>query len=340
MRKRCQIVGSDIVIRMNLEKYIEIQGTRQYIQVRGNQNSKVVVLVLHGGPGGAIPYISYYYQKPLEEEFLVVQWDQRGCGRTYYENIKRDSSQVTVEQLLKDLDELVDYIKAEYNVLKVVILGHSWGSILGSIYIRRHPEKVICYIGVSQVKQMKQGEIFAAGKAIERARQKNDNDYVKKLSGLIHVAETAKNLDDMKVKDYLGIRAMNDKYLKNPYAVGGLKMMKLGITSPDMTMRDMKWFWVSGFRLNKFISIERELMQYCIFDFDLESNGYDYNVPLYYIFGKEDWITSHCMIEDYYKKVNAPAKKMYLVNKAGHSVFIDAPKHFCKVVKEILKDYN
>ena len=134
-----------------------------------------------------------------------MQWDQRGCGRTYYENGKRDSSKVTVEQLLGDFNELVDYLIAEYHVEKIAILGHSWGSILGSVYIKRHPEKVLCYIGVSQIKQMKQGEIFSARKAIERAKEKHDNTYVKKLSELIQTAEKAKTMDDMKGKEILKV---------------------------------------------------------------------------------------------------------------------------------------
>lgn len=329
-----------MIKKERMERYIYLQGIRQFIQVRGKKDAKVVLLILHGGPGGAIPYISYYYQKPLEEEFLVIQWDQRGCGRTYYENLKRDSSRVTIEQLMKDLDELVDYILAEYKVEKIAILGHSWGSILGSMYVKMHPLKVLCYIGVSQIKQMRQGEVFAARKAIERANKKKDNAFVKKLNDLIHVAERSRSLDDMNVKDYLRIRAMNNKYLINPYAVSGFKMMEIGLMSPDITLRDMKWFCLSSFQLDKFVSIERELMEYCIFDFDLDNNGYTFDVPLYYIFGKEDWITPYSVMESYYEKVNAPVKKMYIINKAGHPVFIDAPKQFCKAVNEILKVYS
>ena len=325
---------------LNTGKYINFNGIKQFLQIKGKKDPKEVLLVLHGGPGGAIPYISYYYQKPLEKDYLVIQWDQRGCGRTYYENKKNASELVTFKQLLQDLDSIVDHIINEYNVKKIVIIGHSWGSILGSVYVKEHPEKVLCYIGVSQIKQMKYGEILSAKRAIASAEKKGDKSFIDKLNGLIRKAENARSLEDMDVKEYLTIRAMNNKYLKNKNAVSGLGMMKIGMRSPDFTLRDMKWFFLSGFRLNKFVSIERKIMEYCIFDFDLDNNGNTYSVPIYYIFGKEDIITPYSAIEDYYEGLDAPIKKMYIICKAGHPVFIDAPKDFCNTVTEILQNFS
>lgn len=322
---------------LNKEEYVHIEGIRQFIQIRGKKDAKVVVLVLHGGPGGAIPYVSYYYQKPLEKDFIVVNWDQRGCGRTYYENKKTDSKSVTFEQLIKDLDKLVNYIIDEYKVEKIVILGHSWGSILGSTYIKKYPEKVLCYIGVSQIKQMKQGEIFSSKQAIELAQKNNDEQFINNLNKLITKAHESSSINDMNIKDYLKIRQMNDKYLTNPYKVSGIDMIKIGLKSPDISFRDIKWFFKSSFQINKFISIEKNLMEYCIYSFDIENKGETYDVPVYYIFGKEDHITPYSIIQEYYKKIKAPKKNIYIIEKAGHPVFLDAPKQFCETVKDILK---
>ena len=66
--------------------YIDIGGIRQFIQIRGQSTSNPIILFVHGGPGNPLTYLTYYHQKGLESHYTVVQWEQRGCGRTYHMN--------------------------------------------------------------------------------------------------------------------------------------------------------------------------------------------------------------------------------------------------------------
>jgi pimeloyl-ACP methyl ester carboxylesterase len=73
---------------------VRIGGVDQYILIRGNDASLPVLLFLHGGPGMPAMYLAHSFQRELEKEFVVVQWDRRGAGKSYREDI---SSTLTTE---------------------------------------------------------------------------------------------------------------------------------------------------------------------------------------------------------------------------------------------------
>ena len=129
--------------------YIDIDGMKQYVQIRGKNTKNPVMIFIHGGPASPMGYVSAYYQRELESELTIINYDQRGCGRTYYANNCDANS--NIDLLVDDLNKIVEYAKERFGKEKVIIAGHSWGTVIGSIYIQKHPENAICYIGISQI---------------------------------------------------------------------------------------------------------------------------------------------------------------------------------------------
>ena len=121
-------------------RYVNINGIKQYILIRGNDRTNPVILFIHGGPASPMGFVAPYYQRELEQDYTIVYYDQRGCGRTYYANAKQ--ADPTPEQLLADVDAMVDYIRQYLEQEQVIIMGHSWGTILGITYVQMHPDKV------------------------------------------------------------------------------------------------------------------------------------------------------------------------------------------------------
>lgn len=136
--------------------YITIGGIEQYLQIRGEDRDNPIILWLHGGPGFPLTYLTYYYQPALEKDYTIACWEQRGCGRTFYRN--KGGGNLTIEQLLADTDEVIDYLRERFGQEKIIIIGQSWGTVLGMDYINIHPEKVAAYIGVGQVTNFSQGK--------------------------------------------------------------------------------------------------------------------------------------------------------------------------------------
>ena len=127
---------------------IRIGGVDQYILIRGNDASLPVVLFLHGGPGMPAMYLAHAFQRELEKDFVVIQWDRRAAGKSYREDI---SSTLTTEQLVADTVELTNLLRARLHQDRIYLVGHSWGTYLGMLVIARHPELYHAYVGIGQL---------------------------------------------------------------------------------------------------------------------------------------------------------------------------------------------
>ena len=119
---------------------IDVGGTKQWISIRGLNKANPVLLVLHGGPGSPLTAASWAFQKPWEDFFTVVEWDQRGAGKNF---LATDTAAVggtlSNERLARDADEVVAYLRKRLHKDKIVVLGYSWGTILGTRLAKRRP---------------------------------------------------------------------------------------------------------------------------------------------------------------------------------------------------------
>ena len=113
---------------------------------RGADRRAPVLLWLHGGPGGAERPLFRYFDDDLERDF-VVDWDQRGAGRSF--DAKADPHELTIARHLTDLDTVVDRLRGQYGQNRIVLIGHSWGAALGLLYAQMHPDKTAACIAVS-----------------------------------------------------------------------------------------------------------------------------------------------------------------------------------------------
>ena len=149
MKNKYRILSSNGI---DEKAFVNINGQNQYIFIRGKDINNPIILNLHGGPANPDAFFTYEFAKEICDEFTYVSWDQRGCGRTYYKNRNIDPRNNTAhfEQALKDVDELVKYLCKRFHKEKVIIMGHSYGSLLGISYVAKYPEKVKTYIGIGQ----------------------------------------------------------------------------------------------------------------------------------------------------------------------------------------------
>ena len=83
-----------------------------------------------------------------EKDFTIVQWDQRGAGKTYAKN---PNSPPEPERVELDGIELAQYLCHYLGKKKILLLGHSWGTYLSIGMVKRRPELFAAYIGTGQV---------------------------------------------------------------------------------------------------------------------------------------------------------------------------------------------
>ena len=166
-------------IKNYLAEYVNINGTRQFLlHYKSTSVTNPVLLFIHGGPGMAESTFSYAFQEDLSTRYTVVRWDQRGAGKTLAKN---KNCYPTMEELLHDMQAVVNYLKAKYAKEKIVILGHSFGSLLGTMYTLRHPKDVLYYIGAGQFISITENERVGYEKLKEIILESNHKADLKML---------------------------------------------------------------------------------------------------------------------------------------------------------------
>src|ERR671920_63763 len=63
-----------------------IGGIKQWVYVRGQDKRNPIILFIHGGPASPMSPVMWMFQRPIEEYFTVINYDQRAAGKTYLAN--------------------------------------------------------------------------------------------------------------------------------------------------------------------------------------------------------------------------------------------------------------
>ena len=226
-----------------IEDYIELGGIDQYVKIVGQSRDNPVIIFLHGGPGFPINYLSYYFTEHLTDDFTIVLWDQRGCGRTYYQNTDADLASLTIETMVSDLDDLVGYVMNVLDCEEVIIMGQSWGTVLGTCYIEEFPGKVSSYIGIGQVVDFDKGKMLAAQTALAKAQNEEKAEDVKTLESSMEQFKASTDIKSLDIDNLNTLIVTSLKYLQGENELSGVKQMLLGILSPNFNLHDLKWFF-------------------------------------------------------------------------------------------------
>lgn len=301
---------------ISTEEYVKINNLYHYLlHLEGNKDNPLL-LFLHGGPGSAESIFAHLMQDNWEKKYTVVHWDQRGAGKTLAKNPSKDNKP-TLELHLQDLLEVVKYLKKKYNKEKIAILGHSWGSILGTQFIKRYPEDISHYIGVGQVINMMENERVGFKKLKEEILKANNKSDLKKLQVIGEYPRETFNKDMIKL---LGsIRNLQAKY--KLAVTPNLSLIMDIMKSPIFKLSDI-------LSLVKALNINYELLKYLFDEYDLNKESTQYEVPIYYILGGNDWQTPYPLAQYYFDKIKAPKKALFMIHNAGHFTMLDQPKDF------------
>lgn len=310
------------------EGYIDLCGQKQYCLIRGENVNNPVIIWIHGGPASPDTMETYAFSNYLKDDYTVVAWNQRGCGRTYYKNRDVDpyNETATFEQAQADLDALVDYVCDRFHQEKVILAGHSYGTMVGSKYAIDHPEKVAAYIGVGQMGAAG-SDIYAYEDALSIAEENGDDTEAM-------VAAFEKYQADASLENMLALRNS-----VSPYHMPEKESNYIwtALTSPYLGVYDVLWFGKQMGSLSGFIELNGQLFDY-ISSEDVYAYGTTFQMPVGFISGSCDWITPVKYTEDYFNTITAPKKEMRLIEGWGHTVPQENPKEFADVLKQVIND--
>jgi pimeloyl-ACP methyl ester carboxylesterase len=299
--------------------FVDIGGIRQWIQIRGEDRNNPVLLFVHGGPGASTVPISSGW-RPWEKYFTVVQWDQRGAGRTYGASGDVIAPTMTLERMTQDGIELAEHLRARLHKDKIILVGHSWGSFLGMHIVKQRPDLFQAYVGTGQVVGRetfeKSFEITIAH--LQALAQAADNTAA--LAELAPIASrpiinAANRLAAEKWSKALALPSADRFELAGPISP---------LFMPDFSLLD--WYdWNRGIAFSaKFLRGRNSPM----FQHDLASLGFEFPLPLVLIEGDQDDITPSQPAERYFEQVVAPHKQFVPIHGGDHFIPFDRPDQF------------
>ncbi len=162
-------------------KYLRVGGIDQWVTIRGENRDNPVLLVLHGGPGDATNPWGYAGFRTWLKVYTVVQWDQRGAGRTLGRNGRDSAQTVSIDRLVQDCVELAGALRTSLRKDKIILLGHSWGSVLGALAAKAKPEVFEAFVGTGQVGDPARSYHVAFDALLAKARAVGEARAVREL---------------------------------------------------------------------------------------------------------------------------------------------------------------
>lgn len=291
---------------------VQLGGVKQWLLIRSRDRSNPVLLCLHGGPGFAWMPLARKFSSRLEEHFVVVHWDQRGAGKSSTSQVSDDS--LHLEQYLADTVELVELLRRRFGVPKIYLLGHSWGTVLGTLTVQRYPKLFHAYVGLGQVVNMSRGEEISYRFVLEHAQADGNQRALGQLEGLRRPYQTAKEV--MTQRKWLG-------HYRGDFKTGNgfFKILRALLFCPEYRIRDKVNFirammnsldhaW-TGFQHLDFIQTVPRL-----------------EVPVYFFTGRHDYCVPFELVEEWTNVLEAPHVANVWFENSAHNACLEEPDRF------------
>lgn len=307
-----------ITATRGIQELIEIPvgGTKQWISVRGRDRANPILLVIHGGPAAPEMPASWFYQTPWEEFFTVVQWDQRGAGKTYRANDPAViAPTLSLDRIVDDAAEVITYLRKTYGKDKVFVLGHSWGSVVGISLARKHPELLYAYVGMGQVINGHDNERIGYQMTLQAAEAANNVQAVKELKAIAPYPAP----DGTVALEKLGTER------KWSIFFGGLTWGRSSFDYVEMLEKLSPEYSDDDFAaIDKGSALSLAPLFSTVINFDFK-NVTSFDCPIVMFEGRHDATTPSPVVGDWFARVNAPAKKFIWFENSAHMIELEEP---------------
>ncbi len=298
--------------------FVTLGGMAQWVEIHGADRAHPVLIALHGGPGSPETALFRHFNRDLERVFTVVYWDQRGTGRTYTR--RTTAASMTVDRFAADLDELVDHVRATLGKEKVLLLGHSWGSALGTLYAAKHPHKVAAYVGTGQFGDLAASEAAGYAFVFAEAKRRGNAKAVAELTRLGPPPYTPRQT--MVQRRWLA------RFVGMFGRVPFWKMLRIMLLGPGTSP-----FGIPKVFAGIFFSLRT--MEDQVNAINLERDVPELKMPVWFLSGRNDHQVSAAVAERYFDKLIAPKKTLVWFENSGHFAPFEEPEKFNATMAQI-----
>jgi pimeloyl-ACP methyl ester carboxylesterase len=301
-----------------LEK-VDLNGSEQWISIRGKDVKKPVLLFLAGGPGGSQLVTERRALSKLEDDFVVVNWEQPGAGKSFD---AVDRSTLTPHRYINDGLALVSYLRERFDEEKVYLLGESWGSALGIWMVQRNPELFHAFIGTGQMV----------------AFQENDQlcyDFVLKLMQERGNLEKVQQLKQQGPPPYYGkgVAMKEAAFLTETFSY-----MNANPAISDDGFNTFQDLAGSEYGLYDKVNWFRGALETIdvvypqLWEVDFRTQVLELAVPVYFLIGRHDVNAPPVLAQQYFELLKAPHKELIWFERSGHNPWVTESARFVDVV--------
>lgn len=287
--------------------FVRIGGIDQWVTIKGDDRSKPVILIAHGGPGNPMTPYAHPYFEAWEKDFVIVQWDQRGAGMTYGRNPPAEGEHLSVEQLRDDGIEVATYAARHLGKPKVILMGGSWSSILGTHMAKARPDLFYAYVGSSHLARSADNLKASYDRTLAMARAGADQDAIGKL-------ETMGPPPWTNPRNFGIVRRITRKYeaaRTDPPPAEWMERDPLYAT--DKALADYEGG--EDYSYIEFVGMHGEGMYSKT---DLYALGPQFELPVFVILGEQDLVSTPEVARAWFDTLKAPEKAFVLLPRTGH----------------------
>ena len=302
-------------------KYVEIGGIQQWITIRGEDRNNPVLLFLHGGPGDATNPWGYAGFRRWLKAFTVVQWDQRGAGRTLGRNGAASAATITVARMTQDGIELAELLRKSLHQNKIILVGHSWGSALGVFMVKARPDLFWAFVGTGQVADQERNYAVAYDALVEKAESLGEQRAIQELKGVGPPPYSDRRGYGVQRK-WSNLFEGADLFLSS--------MLGLAFVAPGYSLQDVN-DWGDG----QMVSAERLIPEINRLE-NPKILGGEFGIPVFVIQGAEDFTTPTSLARDLINSIRAPQKGFVTIEGGGHfAVFMKSDLFLKELVARV-----
>ena len=296
---------------------VTLGGVPQAIRIRGDDRFRnPVLLFVHGGPG--VPEMPVaHHNAELERAFTVVQWDQRGAGKSFL----NPTPDLTAEQITRDTLELSRALQRRFGGSKIYLAGFSWGSLVAARAVQREPQLFAAYIGISQIVNIPEAETALYRESLVAARRTNAKRAVRELAQAGPPPWKGAGAETVK-------QWSRKVFPGPPNKVTPWRFAILALTSPAYTPGDMLRVPTGARR--SYQQLEKD-----IYSADLFREVPRLEVPAWFLMGRHDTLVSSTVLARYFRELRAPrGKHLVWFEKADHVLHLEEPAKYRDVMRD------
>ena len=283
---------------------LTLGGVRQWVLLRGRSADSPLLLKLHGGPGQA-EMATVGLNGLLEADFVVIEWDQRGAGKS------RASIQPTAAmnmgQFVADTIELTEHLTQRFGKRQLIIVGHSWGSILGLMAAQQRPDLCSAFVSTGLIANFAEGQEAAYRFLLAEAERRRSPKALAELTGL-------------GVPPYAGADG-SAKWKRCARWLGEFGAVWHSSEKFDRVrwmVSSIEYSWSEKLRFNHAAGRSFELLYPELLSVNLIETVPQVEVPVFFAEGRHDQLAPVEVAERYFSSLIAPTKEWVLFENSAH----------------------